>query len=248
MYLVVGCGAFCAVTQGNRNPTDRLIRLKYTPRSSGNEDRTLFPHTGVTITAAAAAAAASGGEGAASGSVNMGIGGKTLSALRPVVLVGKGVCYDTGGTVRSENREGGNKGDEVKPLFSSSHCKSHPQEYSIFTRSYNFYPFLVVLPSIFLFFLFSSIFLNIFSLTFIYKMHFILIYLFFLLSTRAPRHQFEVCFKHENNETRYGRVCSSSRHFPSTFTDRHFKQFLIIIIIIILPSIIFFITFIFEQI
>ena len=104
MYLVVGCGAFCAVTQGNRNPTDRLIRLKYTPRSSGNENSTLFPHTGVTITAAAAAAASSGGEGAASGSVNMGMGGKTLSALRPVVLVGKGVCYDTGGTVRSEQQ------------------------------------------------------------------------------------------------------------------------------------------------
>ena len=57
------------------------------------------------------------------------------------------------------NREVGNKGDEVKPLFSSSHYKSHPQEYSIFTRSYNFYPFLVVLPSILQFFfppLFSS--------------------------------------------------------------------------------------------
>ena len=81
-----GCGAFCAVTQGNRNSTDRLLRLKYTPTDPDRTNSTQFPHTGVTITAAAGADAA-----------GRGIGGGTLGALRPVVLVGKGVCYDTGG-------------------------------------------------------------------------------------------------------------------------------------------------------
>ena len=86
IYKLPGCGAFCAVTQGNRNSKDRLLRLKYTPKGPDTTNSTQFPHTGVTITAAA---------GADSG--GMSIGGGALSALRPVVLVGKGVCYDTGG-------------------------------------------------------------------------------------------------------------------------------------------------------
>lgn len=86
---VVGCGAFCAVTQANKHPTDRLIRLKSSPKKGNAEEESAFPHTGVTITAAASASVG-------------GLGGSSISALRPVVLVGKGVCYDTGGKVYSE--------------------------------------------------------------------------------------------------------------------------------------------------
>ena len=86
---VVGCGAFCAVTQANKHPTDRLIRLKSSPKKGNAEEENAFPHTGVTITAAASASVG-------------GLGGGSISALRPVVLVGKGVCYDTGGTVYPE--------------------------------------------------------------------------------------------------------------------------------------------------
>ena len=89
---MIGCGAFYAVTRGNRNSTDRLIRLKSSPKGpdSGDKDGS-FPHTGVTITAAANSNA-NGGVG------GLGGGGVAINALRPVVLVGKGVCYDTGGT------------------------------------------------------------------------------------------------------------------------------------------------------
>ena len=83
--FVAGCGAFCAVTQANKHPTDRLMRLKSSPRRASGESEGAFPHTGVTITAAASASVG-------------GLGGSSISALRPVVLVGKGVCYDTGGT------------------------------------------------------------------------------------------------------------------------------------------------------
>ena len=90
----VGCGAFYAVTKGNRNSTDRLIRLKSSPKGlDSGEKEGSFPHTGVTITAAANSNA-NGGVGGLGG----GGGGVTVNALRPVVLVGKGVCYDTGGT------------------------------------------------------------------------------------------------------------------------------------------------------
>lgn len=30
--LFLGCGAFCAVTQGNSDPSDRLVILKSTPK------------------------------------------------------------------------------------------------------------------------------------------------------------------------------------------------------------------------
>jgi hypothetical protein len=77
---VLGCGAFCAVTQGNRHPDagDRLIRLKSSPKKSELNTGVKYPQSGVTITAAA--------------SVNEG-----NAVERPIVLVGKGVCYDTGG-------------------------------------------------------------------------------------------------------------------------------------------------------
>lgn len=77
---VLGCGAFCAVTQGNRHPDagDRLIRLKSSPKKSEINIGVKYPQSGVTITAAA--------------SVNEG-----NAVERPIVLVGKGVCYDTGG-------------------------------------------------------------------------------------------------------------------------------------------------------
>jgi leucyl aminopeptidase len=119
---VLGCGAFCAVTQGNRHPDvgiytyyvcmyvyehlyirivmhicvylhkylcilihiyisgDRLIRLKSSPKKSEMMTGVRYPQSGVTITAAA--------------SVNEGAGN---AVERPIVLVGKGVCYDTGG-------------------------------------------------------------------------------------------------------------------------------------------------------
>eukprot|EP00596_Hydrurales_sp_CCMP1899_P008392 CAMPEP_0119041010 /NCGR_PEP_ID=MMETSP1177-20130426/11093_1 /TAXON_ID=2985 /ORGANISM="Ochromonas sp, Strain CCMP1899" /LENGTH=633 /DNA_ID=CAMNT_0007006619 /DNA_START=8 /DNA_END=1907 /DNA_ORIENTATION=+ len=78
----LGCGAFCAVTQGNRHldAGDRLIRLKSSPKKSEKMTGVRYPQSGVTITAAA-----TGNEGV----------GNTVE--RPIVLVGKGVCYDTGG-------------------------------------------------------------------------------------------------------------------------------------------------------
>lgn len=92
-----GCGAFCAVTQANRIKSDRLVRLKYSPGVGKEKDDSTwsFPHTGVTITDAARSSGAGveGGGGVGGG----GVGGTLLGSLRPVVLVGKGVCYDTGG-------------------------------------------------------------------------------------------------------------------------------------------------------
>ena len=89
-----GCGAFCAVTQANRVKSDRLVRLKYSPGAGEDKDNASwsFPHTGVTITDAARSSGAGVGAGGGSG-----VGASLLGALRPVVLVGKGVCYDTGG-------------------------------------------------------------------------------------------------------------------------------------------------------
>ena len=88
-----GCGAFCAVTQANRIKSDRLVRLKYAPGVGKEKDDSIwsFPHTGVTITDAARSSGAGVGGGGG------GVGGTLLGSLRPVVLVGKGVCYDTGG-------------------------------------------------------------------------------------------------------------------------------------------------------
>ena len=56
-----------------------------------------FPHTGVTITDAARSSGAGAGAGVGGGTGGGGVGGTLLGSLRPVVLVGKGVCYDTGG-------------------------------------------------------------------------------------------------------------------------------------------------------
>ena len=97
-----GCGAFCAVIQANRIKSDRLVRLKYSPRVGKEKDDSTwsFPHTGVTITDAARSSGAGAGVGGGTG--GGGVGGTLLGSLRPVVLVGKGVCYDTGG--KSNNR------------------------------------------------------------------------------------------------------------------------------------------------
>ena len=73
-----GCGAFSAVLQANgRGSGDRLVRLRRGPteRGGSGSSSSLFPSTAVTL-----GAAMRGGP-----------------VARPVVLVGKGVCYDTGG-------------------------------------------------------------------------------------------------------------------------------------------------------
>ena len=66
------------------------MRLKYSPKGTKDKDDITwsFPHTGVTITDAARTSNSGTGGG---------VGATLLGSLRPVVLVGKGVCYDTGG-------------------------------------------------------------------------------------------------------------------------------------------------------
>ena len=79
----MGCGAFVAVTQGNRAKTDRLVRLVWKPKPKANA-KSIDSSTRVTLADAfrrSSSDATTGG----------------TAAKRPVVLVGKGVCYDTGG-------------------------------------------------------------------------------------------------------------------------------------------------------
>ena len=113
----IGCGAFYAVIQGNQQPgqpvsSDRLVKLKYNGPLSKNtisdvDDQNKgaairFPQTGVTLEAVAASGGSldkkkqnngsSGNGGGNFRDINSGIDNQ-----RPVVLVGKGVCFDTGG-------------------------------------------------------------------------------------------------------------------------------------------------------
>lgn len=73
----LGCGAFVAVTQGNTLKTDRLVRLVWKPQLK-------FRESGTRVTLADAFRSEENSSGG-------------TSTIRPVVLVGKGVCYDTGG-------------------------------------------------------------------------------------------------------------------------------------------------------
>lgn len=74
----MGAGAFCAVCQGNgRESSDRLVRIRWSP-SANNSASSAFPKTGVTLSSVLSSSS-------------------SRKAERPLVLVGKGVTYDTGG-------------------------------------------------------------------------------------------------------------------------------------------------------
>ena len=73
-----GCGAVQAVTRGNPPGSDVLVRLSYTPRGVPG------PRAGVRSATLGQLFAYS-------------FGADTKEGRRPVVLVGKGVCFDTGG-------------------------------------------------------------------------------------------------------------------------------------------------------
>jgi leucyl aminopeptidase len=76
----MGCGAIAAVTQGNAKGSDRLVKLTY----RGRQSKTQGQGGGVT-------------KSATLGQLYTSTLASTKESLRPVVLVGKGVCYDTGG-------------------------------------------------------------------------------------------------------------------------------------------------------
>lgn len=78
MADLAGCGAVQAVTRGNVKDSDFLVKLSYSPDSS---EGMRSPAKSATI----------GQLFTSSFDVN------TKEGRRPVVLVGKGVCYDTGG-------------------------------------------------------------------------------------------------------------------------------------------------------
>ena len=122
----LGCGAFYAVTQANSNGTDRLVRLRWKPNTSSwdddddddddngeNNNKTgiskskidkLFVRTTIADYAAQSdldrdtiplgnmdTSAMSSEENSRSSSSNK------MNINKPIVLVGKGVCFDTGG-------------------------------------------------------------------------------------------------------------------------------------------------------
>ncbi len=87
-----GCGAFVAVIQANNIGTnDKLIRLTKRVNKKPVGDGIFFPSTGVTL-------------GDAYSSSNNMQSASVTTSNRPIVLVGKGVCYDTGGiNIKSAN-------------------------------------------------------------------------------------------------------------------------------------------------
>ena len=90
----MGCGAFCAVCQGNEpHGNDRLVRLRLTPQPSmGNVTtaNSLFPRTGVTLSNVFG-----GGDGQPRSATlsTMATAARDNDFKRAVVLVGKGVTY-----------------------------------------------------------------------------------------------------------------------------------------------------------
>jgi leucyl aminopeptidase len=121
----MGCGAFCAVCQGHEpSSQDRLVRIKYFPKNNvetSSSSFPSFPRTGATATL---------------GSV-LGSSSSAQSSARPVVLVGKGVTYDTGGVnLKSANSMKTMKHDMagsavalgVFGALASQTCFPHPVE------------------------------------------------------------------------------------------------------------------------
>ena len=89
----LGCGAFSAVCQGSLHGKDRLVRLRVSPRpmttpGSGSSSPA-FPQTGTTLGQVLGGGRSGGGGNLQSSEAN--------DLKRAVVLVGKGVTYDTGG-------------------------------------------------------------------------------------------------------------------------------------------------------
>ena len=107
-HVHVGCGAFVAVTEGNgplAARSDRLIRLKYTPSpdlkrpnpsssSSFSSQGDTITSTFSTVTTLTQLYSRDSPSSTTSSSTSSGV---RRDPLRPVVLVGKGVTYDTGG-------------------------------------------------------------------------------------------------------------------------------------------------------
>ena len=100
----MGAGAYKAVIQANANSNinDRLIRLRYEPISdsdSSNSKEIYFPQTSVTIGSIYNKDITNNDNNKANGDTNN--WGKpappSIDRKRPIVLVGKGVTYDTGG-------------------------------------------------------------------------------------------------------------------------------------------------------
>jgi len=96
----MGAGAYKAVIQANANSNinDRLIRLRYEPitdSDSSNSKEIYFPQTSVTIGSIYNKDMINNDNSKAS---NWGKPAPpSIDRKRPIVLVGKGVTYDTGG-------------------------------------------------------------------------------------------------------------------------------------------------------
>ena len=107
-HVTVGCGAFVAVTEGNgplSDRSDRLIRLKYTPSpdlkrpnpSSSPSQGDTVTSTFATVTTLTQLYSRDTPSSTTSSTRSSSSSGVRRDPLRPVVLVGKGVTYDTGG-------------------------------------------------------------------------------------------------------------------------------------------------------
>jgi leucyl aminopeptidase len=100
----MGAGAYKAVIQANANSNinDRLIRLRYEPitdNDNSNSKEIYFPQTSVTIGSIYNKDITNNDNTKANGDTSN--WGKpappSIDRKRPIVLVGKGVTYDTGG-------------------------------------------------------------------------------------------------------------------------------------------------------
>ena len=107
-HVTVGCGAFVAVTEGNgplADRSDRLIRLKYSPSpdlkipnpSSSSSQGDTITSTFATVTTLTQLYSRDSPSSSSTSSSSSSSSGVRRDPLRPVVLVGKGVTYDTGG-------------------------------------------------------------------------------------------------------------------------------------------------------
>jgi leucyl aminopeptidase len=95
----IGCGGFCAVSRGNKVDTvtgdtsDRLFRLKYVPKPSSDDGAANSFNSAVNL----GDILRQNGADTAAGSGIFETDDDKIKIKTPIVLVGKGVTYDTGG-------------------------------------------------------------------------------------------------------------------------------------------------------